>query len=68
MENIKTMTVTELDRMYWESFGKMRNARDRKAFEAADADCQNIIKELANRGLNTITEITKKIKEEKLNA
>jgi len=68
MENMKTMTVTELDRMYWESFGKMRNARDRKTFETADAECQNIIKELANRGLNTITEITNKIKEEKFNA
>lgn len=68
MENMKTMTVTELDRMYWESFGKMRNARGLKAFETADAECQNIIKELANRGLNTITEITNKIKEERFNA
>lgn len=68
MNDYMTMTVTELDRMYWDSFGKMRNARDRKTFEAAVAECQNIIKELANRGLNTITEITNKIKEEKFNA
>lgn len=67
MEKIKTMTVTELDRLYWESFSKMCNAKDRKAFETADIECQNIIKELVKRGLNTITEITNKIKEEKFN-
>ena len=68
MKEYKSMTVTELDRVYWESFGKMRNAKDRQAFNAADAECQEVIKELASRGLHTITEITNKIKEESLTA
>ena len=69
MKEYKTMTVTELDRLYWESFGNMRNAKTQKEYHKGNGICLAVIYELEDRGLKTPREIADAIdKERELNA
>lgn len=66
MSDYKTMTVTELDRLYWELYGKMRQNRDRKSYRDYCEIGGAIMKELESRGIKTLDDIVYAKKQERV--
>lgn len=66
MTKFKTMTVTELDRLYWETYGNMRICKDHKTYREYCETGAAIMKELKSRGIITLDDICNAIKKERI--
>lgn len=66
MKEYKSMTVTELDRMYWETYGNMRRCRDQRTYREYCQIGGEILKELESRGIITPSDIADAIKKERV--
>ena len=60
------MSVTELDKMYWDLYGAMLKNKDRKSYRDYCEIGGEIMKEMDRRGLVTPGDVADAIKEEKM--
>ena len=63
----KNLSITELDRLYWEAYGNMCRYKDSKHYREYCETGGEIIKEFERRGLFTPGDIANKIEEERRN-
>lgn len=68
MNKFQEMSVTELDRTYWDLYGDMRKYRDHDSYQNYCVIGGMIMKEFERRGLNTLDDICQAIKAERVNA
>lgn len=66
MTKFKTMTVTELDRLYWETYGNMLRCKDQRTYREYCETGAAIAKELESRGIITPSDICNAIKKERV--
>lgn len=66
MAKFKTMTVTELDRLYWETYSNMHRCKDQRTYREYCETGAAIMKELESRGIITPSDICNAIKRESL--
>ena len=65
MKDYKTMTVTELDKLYWEVYDKMYRLRDHKSYKDYCEIGGAIMQEYGRRDLVTMSDVAKAVADER---